>query len=418
MSDIVQTYQDIGGVENVYVPLFVDTTGQYGRIPSSALLDISGIYSSNFTVGGKPIMFADGTASDGSSQLDFQAVYFHSRSVNGAARISLHPGKDFAICDAEGNSYIEVDAETGKITIHGEMAVVSAIAKFEGAYQEFNHLNVLSTDGSRTALLIEPKPGVEFLTNPVQIKSSAGGPIDFSINPQGQTYIRDLIVDSIDANLIDGVDFGAISSHLSPSADPFKHFASEIKFVRSFVNGNYVHVSGDGNTSVNDVINTIVDSVSNKLDSLSAAIDLILQDESSETSFFNRIIGLEEQVSTLNSDLYGQAGVIGRLGVAESEIQYLTSQISQINTANIAGINFEQYTAATVWTIHHNTGSNFIQFTTYDENERLIWPDEAFSLDHNTFIIVFGSQQAGRAILSCLIPPVTTIFQQPVVMPA
>ena len=162
MSEIVQTYQDIGGRENVYVPLFVNTTGQYGRIPSSALLDISGIYSPNFTVGGKPIMFADGTASDGSSQLDFQSVYFHSKTVDGAARISLQPGKDFAICDAEGNSYIEVDAATGKITIHGEMAVVSAIAKFEGAYQEFNHLNVLSTDGSRTALLIEPKPGVEF----------------------------------------------------------------------------------------------------------------------------------------------------------------------------------------------------------------------------------------------------------------
>ena len=416
MSDIVQTYQDIGGQEGVYVPLFVDTTGQYGRIPSSALLDIAGIYSPNFTVGGKPIMFADGTASDGSSQLDFQAVYFHSRAVNGAARISLQPGKDFAICDAEGNSYIEVDAETGKITIHGEMAVVSAIAKFEGAYQEFNHLNVLSTDGSRTALLIEPKPGVQFLTNPVQIKSSAEGPIDFSINPQGQTYIRDLIVDSIDANLIDGIDFNSLSSHLSDIDSRYKHFASEIQYLPRFETSNYIFF--EGRVSVNQALDSIVDAVSAKLDSLSAAIDLILQDESSENSFFNRIIDLEDSVAGINTDLYGEAGVINRLGVAESEIQYLTSQISQINTANIAGINFEQYSAATVWTIHHNTGSTFIQFTTYDENERLIWPDEAFSLDHSTFVIIFGSAQAGRAILSCLIPPVTTIFQQPVQIPA
>ena len=411
MSDIVQTYQDIGGQENVYVPLYVDTTGQYGRIPSSALLDIAGIYSPNFTVGGKPIMFADGTSSDGSSQLDFQAVYFHTRAVNGAARISLQAGKDFAICDAEGNSYIEVDAETGKITIHGEMAVVSAIAKFEGAYQEFNHLNVLSTDGSRTALLIEPKPGVQFLTNPVQIKSSSEGPIDFSINPQGQTYIRDLIVDSIDANLIDGVDFGAISSHLSPDAFPFKHFGSEIKFEPNFTNKHYVEYNNEDSPSINDAINSIVDSVSAKLDSLSAAIDLILQDESSETSFFNRIIDLEDSVSQLNTDLYGEAGVIGRLGVAESEIQYLTSQISQIHTANIAGINYEQYVGSTVWTIHHNTGSKFIQFTVYDFDNKLVWPDDAFALDDNTFIIIFSSEQNGRAILSCLIPPVTTIFQ-------
>lgn len=416
MSDIVQTYQDIGGQEGVYVPLFVDITGQYGRIPSSALLDIAGIYSPNFTVGGKPIMFADGSSSDGASQLDFQSVYFHSRVVNGAARISLQPGKDFAICDAEGNSYIDVDAETGKITIHGEMAVVSAIAKFEGAYQEFNHLNVLSTDGSRTALLIEPKPGVQFLTNPVQIKSSAEGPIDFSINPQGQTYIRDLIVDSINANLIDGVDFSSLSSHLSEIDPEFKHYASEILYQPRCETSNYV--SFEGKVSVNDAIDSIVDSVSVKLDSLSAAIDLIIQDESSETSFFNRIIDLEDQIGEINNDLYGEAGVINRLEVTESELRHLTNQVSQINTANIAGINFEQYSAATVWTIHHNTGSNFIQFTTYDEDERLIWPDEAFSLDHNTFIIVFGSQQAGRAILSCLIPPVITIFQQPVQMPA
>ena len=416
MSEIVQTYQDIGGRENVYVPLFVDTTGQYGRIPSSALLDISGIYSPNFTVGGKPIMFADGTASDGSSQLDFQAVYFHSKAVDGAARISLQPGKDFAICDAEGNSYIEVDAATGKITIHGEMAVVSAIAKFEGAYQEFNHLNVLSTDGSRTALLIEPKPGVEFLTNPVQIKTSATGPVDFSINPQGQTYIRELIVDSIDANLIDGVDFDAIASHLSEISEEYKHHAFEIKYQPELTNTNYVDY--DGSVSVSDALNTITNSISNKLDTLSAAIDLILQDDESENSFFSRIIDLETSVNALETDVYGQHGISNRLQVAESEIQYLTSEISKINTANIAGINFEQYAAATVWTIHHNTGSNFIQFTTYDEQDRLIWPDEAFSLDHNTFIIVFGSNQAGRAILSCLIPPVTTIFQQPVQVPA
>lgn len=411
MSEIVQTYQDIGGRENVYVPLFVDTTGQYGRIPSSALLDISGIYSPNFTVGGKPIMFADGTASDGSSQLDFQSVYFHSKTVDGAARISLQPGKDFAICDAEGNSYIEVDAATGKITIHGEMAVVSAIAKFEGAYQEFNHLNVLSTDGSRTALLIEPKSGVEFLINPVQIKTSATGPIDFSINPQGQTYIRELIVDSIDANLIDGVDFDAIASHLSEISGEYKHYAFEIKYQPELTNTNYVDY--DGSVSVSDALNTITNSISNKLDTLSAAIDLILQDDESENSFFSRIIDLETSVNALETDVYGQHGISNRLQVAESEIQYLTSEISKINTANIAGINFEQYAAATVWTIHHNTGSNFIQFTTYDEQDRLIWPDEAFSLDHNTFIIVFGSNQAGRAILSCLIPPVTTIFQQP-----
>ena len=225
-----------------------------------------------------------------------------------------------------------------------------------------------------------------------------------------------MIVDSIDANLIDGVDFDAIASHLSEISEEYKHHAFEIKYQPELTNTNYVDY--DGSVSVSDALNTITNSISNKLDTLSAAIDLILQDDESENSFFSRIIDLETSVNALETDVYGQHGISNRLQVAESEIQYLTSEISKINTSNIAGINFEQYAAATVWTIHHNTGSNFIQFTTYDEQDRLIWPDEAFSLDHNTFIIVFGSNQAGRAILSCLIPPVTTIFQQPVQVPA
>ena len=408
MSDIIQNTQDIGGLDNVFVPLYIDTTGQYGRIPSSALLDFSGVYSSNFTVGGKPIMLADGSSSDGTSQLDFQAVYFHTQPVNGAARISLQPGKDFTIGDSLGNPYVEVDSSTGKITIHGEMAVVSSIAKFDGAYQEFNHLNVLPSDGSRTALLIEPKPGIDFLTNPVQIKTVSGGQIDLSINPQGQTYIRDLIVDSINVNLIDGIDFGSLSSHLSPDATPFKHFASEIGYSVGTTNTNYFKLSGI--IGVGQTLDTIIDTFSNQLDSISATLALISQDESSETGIFDRISNIETSVSSLQNEVNGTGGISDRLSTAETEIQQLTSEISKINTANIAGINFEQYTAATVWTIHHNTGSTFIQFTAYDENERLIWPDEAFSLDHNTFVIIFGSNQSGRAILSCLVPPVTTLF--------
>src|SRR5574343_169364 len=137
MSDQTPS-QDIGGRQNVYVPVYVDTSGQYRRIPSAGILDIAGIASSRFTVGGKAIMFADGTSSDGSSALDLQTAYTNSVPSNGAARINLSAGKNFAICDSQGNSFIEVDSTTGKITINGEMSVISAIAKFLGSYQEFD----------------------------------------------------------------------------------------------------------------------------------------------------------------------------------------------------------------------------------------------------------------------------------------
>ena len=414
MSENTTRSQDIGGRHNVYVPVFVDTSGQYRRLPANSIIDIAGVTSPNFTVDGRAIMFADGSASDGSGAIDFQTVYYHTQPVDGAAKFLLQPGKDFAICDAEGNSFITVDAETGKVTINGEMSVVSSIVKFLGSYQEFDHLNVLSNDGLKTALLIEPKNGVTFQTDPVRIRSTFDGPIDFSINTQGQTYIRDLIVDSIDANLIDGVDFASLSAHLSPDADPFKHFGTEIKFGLSEGASQYFELPS--NTSVDSIINQIITTYSAQLDSISATIDLILQDESSENSFFQRIIALENDAIAVNTAI-GSLG--NRMSTAEGEIQALTSAINAINTANIAGINFEQYTPASAWTIHHNTGSHFIQFTVYDENERLVWPDDAFALDNQTFVILFSNEQKGRAILTCLIPPVMTIFDStPAPLPA
>lgn len=397
--------QDIGGTASVYVPVYVDTSGLYGRIPNTGYLDIAGIYSSNFTVGGKAIMLADGTASDGTNSIDLQTVYLKTTAVDGAAKISLEPGKDFSICDSLGNSYITVDAETGKITINGEMSVISSIVKFTGAYQEFSHLNILPNDGSRTALLIEPKGTTAFTTDAVRIRTTSSGPVDFSINSQGQTYIRDLIVDSIDANLIDGIDFNSLSGHLSPSASPFKHFASEILYVPQFQNKTLVSINVPTDLSV--AIDTIIDQFSNKADSLTSAIDAILADEQSEVSFFQRIATLETNVTQLSQD---QSTLVARVTTVESDIVDIRSRLTQVTTANIVGINFEQIAPSSVWTITHNTGSQFIQFSVYDDNNRLVWPDDAFALDLNTFVVSFSAEQTGRAILSCLIPPVTTIL--------
>lgn len=393
--------QDIGGKPNVYAPIYVDTTGQYRRLPSDGILDIAGVSSPNFTVDGRAIMFADGSSSTGESSVDLQTVYNHSTAVNGAAKILLQAGKDFSICDIYGNPFISVDSETGKVTINGEMSVVSSIVKFLGAYQEFDHLNVLSNDGLKTSLLIEPKPGITFQTDPVRIRTTAGGATDFAINTLGQTYIRDLIVDSIS-----GVSVTSLSNHLSPLATPFKHFAAEIKYEPTL--DHPTEWSFGVNTSVDEALDSIINSFSVKIKTLSDAIDLILQDEATETGFFQRIANLETSVASTNLVV---TNIDTRLTTAESNIQTLTSAISALNTANIVGINFEQFSPSSVWTIHHNTGSQFIQFSVYDDSNRLLWPDDAFVLDDQTFVVVFGDLQVGRCILSCLIPPVTTITE-------
>lgn len=406
MPELLNEYKDIGGIDGVFYPLYVDATGQYRRIPSGSILDIAGIYSTNFTVGGKAIMFADGTSSTGQPAVNLQLVYDYTTAENGAAKIKLTPGKDFAICNAAGDPFIEVDAETGKVTINGEMSVISSIVKFLGSYQEFDHINILSNTGTKTALLIEPKPGVNFVTDPVRIKASSTGPIDFSINTQGQTYIRDLIVDNIDVNLIDGIDFEGIKSHLSTIEIPYKHYATEIKYVPTV---STQLIPTDGISSVAGALDTLFDAVSvnfdtinTRLNTLTELVNALIQGEAGEADFFQRIIQLETTV----------AGIDTRVTNAENSIQHLESIISNIQTASVVGIDFKQLVEAEVWTIQHNSNSTLVQFTVYDQSDRLMWPDDAFALNSNTFVIVFGSPQNGRAVLSCLVPPVIEIQGQ------
>lgn len=402
--------QDIGGHENVYVPVFVDASGQYRRLPTNSIIDIAGVSSSSFTVGGKAVMLADGTASDGSASIDLQSAYSHSAAIEGSARILLAPGKDFSICDAAGNSFISVDAETGKVTINGEMSVISSIVKFLGAYQEADHLNLLSNDGLKTSLLIEPKPGAVFLTDVVRIRSAFDGAVDFSINNNGQTYIRDLIVDSIN-----GVTTDDLTGHLSSGLfeTNFKHYDHEIKLTsdRQLFVGTIADPSDQG--SILDAINVLTD----KVVSISASVDLLLQggggSGGTDAVTLQRLAAvealsasLETSVNDLTAEVFAPNGLVDRMFAVEESISELTSST---NTSNVVGVNFEQYVSKNVWTIHHNTGSRFIQFTVYDSSERLVWPDEAFSLDANTFVITFSSEQTGRAILSCLVPPISTI---------
>lgn len=378
MADF-QSANDIGHVEpNVFVPVYVDVSGQYRRVPSDGILDIAGTFSSNFSVGGKAIMLADGTSSDGNSSLDLQTAYIHSIPTDGIAKISLSPGKDFAICDAVGNPFIKVDSVTGKITIAGEMSVISSIVKFLGSYQEFDHLNVLSNDGLKPSLLIEPKAGVSFVVDPVRVRTNNSGPVDFSINNQGQTYIRDLIVDNID-----GIDFDSIVAHLSAIQSPNKHFGSEILYEPTYTDSSIVLFAGS--VSVSEAVDSIIDKFTLKIKSIESSIETILAGEVSELGLIARVNDLETQVASINSTL------------------------STIHSASVIGIDFQQQVNQSVWTIHHNTGSNLIQFTVYDQDNRILIPDDAFPLDINTFVIVFGNGQLGRAVLACLVPPVTVI---------
>lgn len=54
----------------IYKPVVhIDELGEQGRLPPGGIINAGGTEGPNFTVGGKPVIFADGSASDGSGQV-------------------------------------------------------------------------------------------------------------------------------------------------------------------------------------------------------------------------------------------------------------------------------------------------------------------------------------------------------------
>lgn len=202
--------RDISGRES-FNPIFVDQKGSYRRCPDGSILNIGGIQTSTgFTINGQAIMLADGSTTDGGSGISLQDVYNNTVPETGAARIKLVPGKSFAISDNAGETdYLVVDPN-GKITILGELRVDSSIIFLAGAHQEADHWSILANDGSKVSLLIEPKQNVVFQDHVVRIRSSFDGPIDFSINQFGETFIRSLTIDTLN-----GQPVGSLFSQLS-----------------------------------------------------------------------------------------------------------------------------------------------------------------------------------------------------------
>ena len=90
--------------------------GEAGLLPRGAIVDIGGVSGTNFTIGGKGIVLADGstTGPNGTSTQSLQTVYDNSEY----GTINLSFGKDFKLLGSN-NRGLSVDALSGKVTIDG-----------------------------------------------------------------------------------------------------------------------------------------------------------------------------------------------------------------------------------------------------------------------------------------------------------
>lgn len=175
-------------------------TGELGRLPDNAIINAGGVSGQSFTVGGKPLLFADGTATDGSQgvvlNVTLQSAYDKSDGT-----INLSIGKDFTI-NALNQKIFQVDASTGRVTITGDLTVLGSSTVVEGTLANVDQVVINPPDGATSGLIIEPMVGVTMGTDIVRIRDSHAGPSVFTIDSNGNTLLKQLTV----GGTINGID--------------------------------------------------------------------------------------------------------------------------------------------------------------------------------------------------------------------
>lgn len=206
----------------------VDALGEYANVPDGSIVNIGGTAGPNFTVAGKPLLFADGTATDGSPAgnvtVDLQAVYTNSV---GEAFVDFTSGKDL-VFQAENGRQFRFDADTGLVTITGDLIVQGTTTAVINTSVNSDRVWIRPIAGNYVPFFIEPLVGVTFASNLVEIRTTNGsGPV-FTISPAGITSIANLLV----PGTINGIDIGVLQQqlldHVNLGTTSTRHTAQQI----------------------------------------------------------------------------------------------------------------------------------------------------------------------------------------------
>lgn len=113
----------------VVKPFVLEADGVFGQLRNGAIINIGGTANPTFTVGGRGLLFDDGSSTaPGASGITLQSAYNTSPAVNGAAQIILDATKDFQIVNGTNpNLSFTVDATTGKVTVAGPLDVTGSV---------------------------------------------------------------------------------------------------------------------------------------------------------------------------------------------------------------------------------------------------------------------------------------------------
>jgi len=207
----------------VHSPIFLDKDGVFSELADGAIVNIGGTSYPYFTVGGKALLFADGSSTaPGGGTLTLQNVYNNSVAA-GQASITLSAGHDLFLYAANDpqNAVFHINADTGKLTLRGDLEVLGNSTVVNSTIQDSDHWLISPASGTTTALRIEPDLGVTPIVDLVSVHKLFGGAPVFSIDKDGNIH---------STGLFNGVNIEAFFTeylaHIAGTAD--RHTASQI----------------------------------------------------------------------------------------------------------------------------------------------------------------------------------------------
>lgn len=114
-------------MKKILKPVYL--VGQYGELgflPDGSIINIGGVEGPDFSVGGKPLIFADGTATDGSGPVNFGITLQSAYDKSEPPVIKLVDGKNLVFSSENSNTF-SIDGKTGKVIISGDLEVQGAL---------------------------------------------------------------------------------------------------------------------------------------------------------------------------------------------------------------------------------------------------------------------------------------------------
>ena len=320
----------------VLKPIYlVPGLGEYAVLPDGAVINIGGVVGPNFTVDGKPLLFADGTATDGStvSVLDLQTAYENSFE----ALINFTASKDFVLKAVNGKEW-RFDADTGDVTIGGNLTILGSAATTINAAINSDRITLRPTAGTYVPFSIEPLGGVVPAVNLVDIKASQGGQSVFTVGPTGATYIQNLTVGQLSGvYLVTQAEVQALQTGLAAATAAL-----------------------GAHTNLTDT-----------------AIKHTAEQVSVDTSALSVVTG----------------------DTVQEAIESIASTLTSVTMGQVRGYEHVQETPADTWTIEHAQNTKRIQVTVWDAADELLFADNIKLTDVNTVVVSFNTPITGRAVL-------------------